>query len=101
MTDNFDVWIGSFDSAQNADFIGIYILHRLGRFLNLNSIDIYKDDGLISFPNSNGPLTSKIEKKVIRYFWYMGLKIEISFNLKIVNYLDATLNLNDNSYKPF
>ena len=31
----------------------------------------------------------------------MGLKIEISSDLKIVNFLDVTLNLNDNSYKPF
>ena len=31
----------------------------------------------------------------------MGLKIEISSNFKIVNFLDVTLNLNDNSYKPF
>ena len=31
----------------------------------------------------------------------MGLKIEISSNLKIVIFLDVTLNLNDNSYKPF
>ncbi len=30
----------------------------------------------------------------------MGLKIEINSNLKIVNFLDATFNLNDNSYKP-
>ena len=31
----------------------------------------------------------------------MGLKIDISYNLKIVTFLDVTLNLNDNSYKPF
>ena len=31
----------------------------------------------------------------------MGLKIEISSNLEIVNFLAVTLNLNDNSYKPF
>ena len=31
----------------------------------------------------------------------MGLKREISSNLKIVNFYDVTLNLNDNSYKPF
>ena len=27
--------------------------------------------------------------------------MEISSNLKIVNFLDITFNLNDNSYKPF
>ena len=30
----------------------------------------------------------------------MGLKIEICYNLKIVNFLDVTLYLNDNCYKP-
>ena len=44
-------------------------------------------------PNSNGPPTSKIQKKVVRAFKYMGLKIEISSNLKIVNFLDVNLNL--------
>ena len=31
----------------------------------------------------------------------MGLKIGINSNFKIINFLDVTLNLNDNSYKPF
>ena len=31
----------------------------------------------------------------------MGLKIEISSNLKIVNFRDLTLNLKDNSNKSF
>ena len=31
---------------------------------------------------------------------YMGLKREISSNLKIVNFLDVTFDLSDNSYKP-
>ena len=31
----------------------------------------------------------------------MGIKIEISSNLKIVNFSDVTLNLSNNSYKPF
>ena len=64
----FDVTMRSFDSDQIANQIGIYILYTQGRFLNLNWIGIYKDDGLISIPNSNEPLTSKIEKKIIRDF---------------------------------
>ena len=31
----------------------------------------------------------------------MGLRIEISSKLKIVNFLDITLNLSNNSYKVF
>ena len=31
----------------------------------------------------------------------MGFKIEISSNIKIVHFLDVTLDLSNNSYKPF
>ena len=91
----------SFDSAQISDLVGMYILDTHGNFLDLRNVRICRGDGLISIPNINGPLTSEIQKKVIRVFKYKGLKIEISSNLKIVNLLDVTLNLNDNSYKPF
>ena len=80
MTDNFDVTMESFDSAQIPDLVGIYILDTLGRFLNLSNMRIYRNDWLISIPNSNGPLKSKIQKKVIRAFKHMELKIEISSN---------------------
>ena len=52
-------------------------------------------------PNSNGPNSSSIQKKIIRAFKLLGFKIEISSNNKIVNFLDVTLNLSDNTYKPF
>ena len=64
--------MGSFDSSQNADLEGIRILDTPGRFLDLRNIGLYRDNGLISIPKSNGPLTSKIQKKVIRVFKYMG-----------------------------
>ena len=93
-TDNFDITMESFDSAQIAELEGMYILDTLGRFLNLNNAIIYRDDGFIS---SNRTLKSKIQKKVITAFKYMGLKIEISSNLKIVKFLDVTSNLSNNS----
>ena len=68
--------MGSFDSSQIADFRGIYILDTLGRFLNLNNVGIYRDDGLISTPNSTGSLTSKIQKRLIKPSKYIGLKID-------------------------
>ena len=61
---------------------------------------ICRDDGLISIPNSKGPLTCKIQKKFIRTFKYKELTIGISYNLKIVHFFYVTLNLNYNSYKP-
>ena len=62
---------------------------------------LYHDDGLIYIPNSNGPLSSSIQKRIIRAFKFLGFKIEISSNIKIVNFLGVTLDLSKNSYKPF
>ena len=66
-THNFDVTMGSFDSA---DLVGIYTLDTLDKFLDLKNVGIYRDDGLIFIPNSNGRLTSKMQKEVFRV--YMG-----------------------------
>ena len=82
-------------------YICIYVYIYIYIYISLNNVGIIWDDGLTSLRNSNGSLTSKIQKKVIRAFKYIGLKIDISFDLKIVNFLDVTLNLTENSYKPF
>ena len=98
---NFDVPMGGYDSSQIADLVGRYILHVLNRIINSDHIGLYRDDGLIYIPNSNGPNSSSIQKKIIRAFKPLGFKIEISSNNKIVNFLDVTLDLSNNIYKPF
>ena len=42
--------MGSFDSVRIADLEGIYILDTWGRFLNLNNIRIYRNDGFNFYP---------------------------------------------------
>ena len=96
---NFDVPMGGYDSSQIADLVGLYILNVQNRFINSEHIGLYRDDGLIYIPNSNGPNTSSIQKKIIRAFKLLGFKIEISSNNKIV--LGVTLDLSNNIYKPF
>ena len=96
---NFDVTLGSFDSAQIANLVGI--LNTISEILNLNQIGLYKDDGLIYIPNSNGPKTSNLQKKIIWEVKNLGFKIETSSNLKIADFLDITFDLNNNSYKHF
>ena len=92
--------MGSYDSAQVADLIRIYILDTLGRIVNIEQVGLYQGDGIIFIPSSNGPYTSKIQK-IIRAFKLIGLRIEIASNLKIVVFLDVTLNLNNGTFKPY
>ena len=82
-------------------YIYIYILNTISKILNLNQIGLYRIDGLIYIPNSNGPKTSNLQKKIIREFKNLGFKTEIFSNLKIANFLDITFDLNNNSNKRF
>ena len=86
-----------YDSSQIADLVGLYISNMLARIINPQQVGLYRDDGLLYIPNSNGPLSSSIQKRIIRAFKFWGFKIEISSNIKIVNFLDVTLDLSSNS----
>ena len=86
---NSDVLMEGYGSSQIADLVGLYILDILTRIISPEQIGLYNDHGLIYIPNSNGPNSSSIQKKIILS------------NNKIVNFLDVTLDLSNNTYKPF
>ena len=51
--------------------------------------------------NINGHQADKIHKEFHELFKANGLSLEIEFNLKTVDYLDITLDLNIGTYKPY
>ena len=65
---NFDVPKRGYDSSQIADLVGLYILNVFTRIISPEQLGLYHDDGLIYFPKSNGPISSSIQKKIIRAF---------------------------------
>ena len=99
--DNFDVPKGGYDSAQIADLVALYILNALCKIVDPIQIRLYHDDGILYIPDSDGPKCSSIQKKIIRAFKFLGFRIEISSNINKANFLDVTLNLSENSYRPF
>ena len=62
---------------------------------------MYRDDGLAILKNTSGPAAGKLKKKIQKLFKEKDLDIIVQCNLKITNYLDITLNLNDGSYCPY
>ena len=48
----------------------------------------------------NGQQTDGTRKKIIKIFKEIGFDIEIETNLKEVNFLDITFNLNNGTHKP-
>ena len=55
---------------------------------------VYIDDGLALFKSINGHRVDKIQKEFPQLFKENGLSLEIECNLKTINYLDITLDLN-------
>mgnify|MGYP004361308217 CR=1 FL=1 len=93
--------MGSYDGAETCELIGIYTLYRLAERINKEDTGLYRDDGLILLRELNGKDTDKARKDIIKIFKDIGFNIEIKTNLKVVDFLDVTLNLSDGTYRPY
>ena len=91
-----------FDGAEICGVIGIYILHKLGEKYGKERIGLYKDDGLACFENTSSPEAERIRKAFIKLFKNeFSLNIVSETNLKVVNFLDLTVNLSTGKYEPY
>ena len=53
------------------------------------------------FKNCSGPQIENVKKCPQKIFKNKGLDVTIECNMKIVNYLDVTFNVNDGTYRPY
>ena len=98
---NFDVTMGAYDGAEICELVGLFILKQLTSQYSKSNIGLYRDDGLAIFRNISGPQADKIRKNFHQIFKDYDLAIEIECNLKTVNYLDVTLDLEQGTYRPY
>ena len=97
----FDVTMGSFDGAEICELVGLYIQSNLENILPKTNFGLYRDDGLILLRKLNGQQMDKKGKTIIKIFKDIGLSIDIQTNLKEVDFLDVTLNLQNGTYRPY
>ena len=71
------------------------MLYLIGKKYNSKNIVLYRDDELAVFKNVSLPASEKIKKQSQSLYKQKDLQIIIECNLKFVNYLDVTFNLND------
>ena len=93
--------MGSYDGAEVGELVGVYILSLLTNRVDKEDTGMYRDDGLVIVRNLTGPQTDKTRKDIIKSFKEIGFKIEIKTNLKQVDFLDVTFNLNNSTYQPY
>ena len=99
--ENFDVTMGAYDGAEICELVGIFIQAQLSEKFEKKDFGLYRDDGLAVFRKTSGPQAERIKKDFQKLFKENHLNITITCNLKIVNYLDITMNLNDGTYRPY
>ena len=97
----FDVTMGAYDGAEVCELIGCFMLSKISKKYNKNNVGIYRDDGLSVFKNKSGQQLERIKKDFQKLFKSYDLEIVALCNLKIVNYLDVTLDLETGNYKPY
>ena len=93
--------MGSCDSTEICELVGLYLLSRLSAVIDKSSVDLYRDDGLAVINNANGPKLDRIRKDTIALFKEEGLSITIEINLIETGFLDVTFNLATKKYFPF
>ena len=93
--------MGSFDGAEICELVGIFILYRLSLVVSKDNVGLYLDDGLMVLRNCTKRMADIKRKEVIKEFKNIGFDIEIDANMKTVNFLDITLDLSSDSYKPY
>ena len=76
-------------------------MYSIWEKLNKDNTGLSGDDGLAYFKNNNGRQNDKIKKELIKIFQTHGLKLKIKCNLKSINYLHITFDLNTGSYRPY
>ena len=67
----------------------------------LINFGLYRDDGLGCHKRIPGPTLEKIKKEIIQLFKENKLNITIETSMKTVDFLDITLDLVKENYKPY
>ena len=97
----FDVTMGAYDGAEVCELVGTFLLDKINEKYDKNNIGLHHDDGLPVFKNKSGTQLERIKNNLQKTFKDFGLEIVAQSNLRMVNYLDMTLNLNNGSYKSY
>ena len=99
--EDFDVAIGCYDGAGICELVGSFILNQLGPVIDKSDIGLYPDDGVGIFRKISKPMIERKKNLNVKTFKQCGLTIIIERNLKSVNFLDLTFDLQNNVYKPY
>ena len=91
--------MGSYDGVETCELVGCYLLSQLQQLNNIE-IGLYRDDGL-AVTTLTPKEIEKIKNQICNVLENNNLKITIEVNKKVVNFLNATLDMNTEKFKPY
>ena len=94
----FGVALGAYDGAELCELVGTFLLYKISVNHDKNNIGLYRNDGLSVFKTKSAIQLERIKNSLQKTFKDFGLEIVAVSKLRIVNYLDVTLNVNDTSF---
>ena len=80
--------------------VGLFLLSQLSEILPKSCIGLYRDDGLAVTP-ARPRQVDILKKKICKVFADNNLRVTIEANMKVVNFLDITLDLDNELFKPY
>lgn len=93
--------MGSYHGAEICDLVGLLILNNLSDILPATSFGLYRDDGL-AFTEVVSPChLERLKKKLIKRMKDIGFKITIDIGNIKTNFLDITLDLYRDTFRPY
>ena len=69
--------------------------------MNKKDVGLSCDDALSIFKNISRPEIEKKKKAIVKVFKKCGLSIAFDTNLRIIDFLDLTINLDKDLYKTY
>ena len=96
-----DVTMGAYDGEEVCQLVRTFLLDKISKKYDKNSIGLHRDDGLSVFINKSDTQLERIKKNLQKTFKDFGLEIVAESNLRTVNYVDVTLDLNNGSFTPY
>ena len=97
----FDVTMGSFDGAEVCELVGLYLLSKIANVPGIESVGLYRDDGLSCIRSTSGRILDRLRKDLSDLFKAEGLSITCETNLRITDFLDVTFNMDTGKFYPY
>ena len=97
----FDTTMGSYDGAEVCELVGLFMLDKMKDSVGLQSVGLYRDDGLGILRDVSGPRAEQIRKKLHEIFKNEDLSITIDPISSNADFLDVTFELETGIFYPY